>query len=128
MAVTTFKISPIYLNSFYTARLAEDKGWNLELMGEAFEETRGNAGLPRDWSDEEIFEHKKQYVQSKFKEHIEGFAKETITKVAQAEALHAQAELDEQLAQRQDEIAQTLSTTESTVASNIGNSFTVETK
>ena len=128
MAVTTFSITDIHLNSFLTAQLAVDKGWNLEMMGEALEETGEMAGLPRDWSEAEIFAHKQEFVKCKFKEHIEAFASETIVRAMQMKALEAQKQLDEELEQRKLEIQQTLKIVEEKTASNIKNSFDVQTK
>ena len=128
MAVTTFKITDIRLNSFLTAQLAMDKGWNIAMMGEAVEEEGEMAGLPREWTEAEIFAHKRKYVKCKFKEYIEAFASETIVKAMQTEALAEQKKAIVELDQKLEELAQALAVVENTTADSIKKSFDVETK
>ena len=128
MAVTTFKITDIRLNSFLTAQLAVDKGWDIEMMGEAVEEEGEMAGLPREWSEAEIFANKQKYVKDKFKEHIESFASNTIVNAMQSEALVAQKKVIAELDQKREELEQALVVVKDTVTDNIKNSFDVQTK
>jgi len=128
MAVTTFSITDITLNSFLTAQLAVDKGWNIEMMGEALEGTGEMAGLPRDWTEAEIFAHKQEFVKCKFKEHIEGFASETIIRSMQSEALAAQKRVMAELDIKREELERALVVVKDTVTDNIKNSFDVQTK
>ena len=111
MAVTTFKIGAIKLNSYHLNNLAKDKGWDESLMG-----FKGDIENPEEWTDEEVFKHKQDFLRPLFKKHIEEFAKDSIIKGSQAEILA-----------KQDAQKEALKAVEAKVIENIENSFNVQT-
>ena len=111
MAITTFKIGAIKLNSYHLNNLAKDKGWDESLMG-----FKGDIENPEEWSEEEVFKHKQDFLRPLFKKHIEDFAKASIIKGSQAELLAKQEAQKEEL-----------KAVEAKVIENIEKSFSIKT-
>ena len=127
MAVTTFNVGGLSINSHLLARLATDKGWKLSLMGDAIEESGETAGLPRDWSTIEIFDHQREFLGNSLAEWIADFAKPTIIASMQEQALEKQQEIDNELSKRKIEITETLKEVEKQASASVNKSVTVKT-
>ena len=111
MAITTFTIGAIQLNAYHLDNLAKDKGWDESLMG-----FKGDIENPEDWTDEEVFKHKQDFLRPLLKKHIEDFAKDSIIKGAQAEILA-----------KQDAQKEALKVVEAKVIESIESSFNIQT-